>query len=176
MNVHQPIHFGCNMSYNVHANALHVPFANGNVGDMPMRMLLDSGAAISVVRIDALSDNCKKQMTTTPNTAVGANGFPLNMLGQVAVKISLDTFQATQTLVVVQDLTFECILGEDFLSCNNAVTDFRTNTLHLGNHTTITVPASQTAGAHAGIRCHSQHRLLYILWKICRFLGGQYDW
>ena len=108
-----------------------------------------SGAAISVVRIDALSDNCRKKMTMTPKTAVGANGFLLKVMGQVAVKISLDTFQATQTLVVVQDLTFECILGADLLSCNKAVMDFRTNILHLGNHTTITVPASQTVGAQA---------------------------
>ena len=99
MNVHQPIHFGCNTSGNVNS----LLFANGNAGDMPLRVLLDSGAAISVLRIGALSDNCTKQMTRTPKTAVGADGFPLKVMGQVAVKISLDTFQATQTLVVVQD-------------------------------------------------------------------------
>ena len=71
---------GCNMSGKVNS----LLFSNGNVGDMPMRMLLDSGAAISVVRMDTLSDNCRKQMTMT---AVGANGCPLKVMGQVAMKI-----------------------------------------------------------------------------------------
>ena len=44
MNVHQPIHFDCNMSGNV-------IFANGKVGDMPM----------PIFTIDAVSNNCRKQ-------------------------------------------------------------------------------------------------------------------
>ena len=155
MNVHQPIHFGCNTSAGNSNSVNSLLFANGNVGDMPMRMLVDSGAAISVVRNDVLSDSCRKKMTMAQKTAVGANGLPLKIMGQVAVKISLGTFQAIQTLAVVQDLTFECILGADFLSGNKAVMDFRTNTLHLGNHTTITVPASQTVGAQVSDAIHN---------------------
>ena len=60
-----------------------------------------------------------------------------------------------QTLVMVWDLTFECILGADFLSGNKAIMDFRTHTLHLGNHTTITVPASQTVGAQVSDAIHN---------------------
>ena len=56
---------------------------------------------------------------------------------------------------MVQDLTFECILGADFLSGNKAVMDFRTNTLHLGNHTTVIVPASQTVGAQVSDAIHN---------------------
>ena len=52
-------------------------------------------------------------MVMMQKTAVGANDLPLKMMDQVhvAVKISLGTFQAIQTLVVVQDLTIECIQG-----------------------------------------------------------------
>ena len=120
-----------------------------------MRILLDSGAAISVVRNDALSDNCRRMMTMTPKTAVGANGLPLKVMGQVAMKVSLDTFQAIQTFVVVQDLTFECILGADFLSCNKAFMNFRNNSLHLGNNTSITVPTGQNLGIQVSDTIHS---------------------
>ena len=130
-----------------------------------MRMLLDSGAAISVVRIDALSENCRKQMTMTPKIAVGANGFPLKVMGQVAVKISLDTFQATETLVVVQDsASLEQIAC---LVTKLHVMDFRTNTLHLGNHT---IPLRFLL-----VNLMPFTTSLYILQRICRFLGGQYD-
>ena len=49
-----------------------------------MRMLVDSGAAISVVRNDVLSDSCRKKMTMTQKTAVGANGLPLKIMGQLS--------------------------------------------------------------------------------------------
>ena len=98
----------------------------------------------------------QKKITMTQKTAVGSNGLPLKVMGQVAVKVSLDTFQAIQTLVVVLDLTLRAYLEQIFfLATKLGVMNFRTNTLHLGNHTTITVPASQTVGAQLSDAIHN---------------------
>lgn len=45
---------------------------------------------------------------------------------------------------VVRDLTFECILGADFLKVNKAVMDFRNNTLHLGD-STVKIPSNNNS-------------------------------
>eukprot|EP00731_Ephydatia_muelleri_P031115 Em0022g629a len=81
--------------------------ADGNVGKRSVNMLLDSGAAVSVIRSGVLEDRSR----------------------------NLATFGQFILSIVVRDLTFECILGADFLKVNKAVMDFRNNTLHLGNST-----------------------------------------
>ena len=79
-----------------------------------MTFLLDSGATISVVHFDTLTADLRNQIMTTGLTApVGANGSPLNMVGQVKI-------QATFTLrrylaTVINILTVDCLLGSDFL-------------------------------------------------------------
>ena len=58
--------------------------------------------------------------------------------------ICLGNFRTVHTFIVDRDLTFECILGADFLKVNKAVMDFRNNTLHLGN-STIKIPNSDVS-------------------------------
>ena len=61
MNIHQSIYVGCNTSGN--SNSINsLLFPNCNVEDMPMRMLLDSGAALYVVRNEVLSDSSRKKL------------------------------------------------------------------------------------------------------------------
>ena len=123
MNVHksvqQPFIFGCNTST---MNSLL--FAGGNVGHRCMQILLDSGAALSVIRNDALDDRSRKSLTATSKTAIGANGLPLKVMGQVNIDVSLGRFRAAHTFIVVKDLTFECILGVDFLRSNKGCHGF----------------------------------------------------
>ncbi|KAL5517057.1 hypothetical protein EMCRGX_G002524 [Ephydatia muelleri] len=109
--------------------------ADGNVGKRSVNMLLDSGAAVSVIRSGVLEDRSRNLVMATSRTAIGANGLPLNVMGQVDLDICLGNFRTVHTFIVVRDLTFECILGADFLKVNKAVMDFRNNTLHLGNST-----------------------------------------
>lgn len=69
-------------------------------------MLLDSGAAVS-----------------------------LSVTEQVNLEVCIgQKFRSVHTFIVVRDLTFECILGADFLLANRAVLDFRDSTLHLGSN------------------------------------------
>ena len=49
----------------------------GLLGHSPVTFLLDSGATISVVRLDTLTTDLRSQITTTGlATPIGANGSP----------------------------------------------------------------------------------------------------
>ena len=112
MNVRQyrdPLHFGCNVS-----NINSLLCIDGNVGKRSVNMLLDSGAAVSVIRSGVLEDRSRNLVMATSRTAIGANGLPLNVMGQVDLDICLGNFRTVHTFIVVRDLTFECILGADY--------------------------------------------------------------
>ena len=55
-------------------------------------------------------------------------------------------------------ITFECILGADFLKANKAVMDFRNNTLHLGN-SKIKIPSSDVSVSSDDAHSISVHAL-----------------
>ena len=101
-------------------------------------------------------------------TAIGANGLPLKVMGQVNIDVSLGRFRAAHTFIVVKDLTFECILGVDFLRSNKAVMDFRTNTLHLGNEL-VMVPTQEETQA-------TGRASQYMLRRTQRSRGVLYVW
>eukprot|EP00731_Ephydatia_muelleri_P033855 Em0040g5a len=123
-----------------------------------VNMLLDSGAAVSVIRSGVLEDRSRNLVMATSRTAIGANGLPLNVMGQVDLDICLGNFRTVHTFIVVRDLTFECILGADFLKVNKAVMDFRNNTLHLGN-STIKIPSSDVSVSSDDAHSISVHAL-----------------
>ena len=104
---------------------------NGYIGDTPVNFLVDSGAALSVIHYNLVRD---MQLTQTSHCAVGANGSPLDIVGQVMVTIVLGTF------VVVHNLTVDCLLGADFMKSHAAVLDCEHNTLTLGRDSKFTFP------------------------------------
>ena len=104
LNVRQnldPLHFGCNIS-----NVTSLLCIDGNVGKRPVNMLLDSGAAVSVVRNSVLDDISRNLVMATSRTAIGANGLPLSVMGQVDLDVCLGSFRTVHTFIVVRDLTF----------------------------------------------------------------------
>ena len=105
--------------------------------------LLSGGAAVSVARLDALDEKWHSQITAAGlRTTVGADGLPLEVVGQVTVPVSLGDFQTSQEFTVVKSLTANCILGADFLVKHSAVIDCRTATLALGDSPRWQVPIS----------------------------------
>ena len=77
------------MSYNINT----VLRINGLLGHSPVTFLLDLGATISVVRLDALTADLRSQITTSRlTTPVGANGSPLDMVGQVKIPVTIGRF------------------------------------------------------------------------------------
>ena len=106
------------------------------------RFLLDSGAAVSVVRRDALDDCWHEHISSStgiPNT-VAADGLPLEVVGRVVIPVSLGQFKADQEFTVVERLSVGCILGADFLVKHGAVIDCKAGTLALGEHPRLVVP------------------------------------
>ena len=107
----------------------------------PVTFLLDSGAAVSVVHYDKLPPKCADGLSQvmTDTSMVGANGQPLEVVGQVELPVTVGKFKATHEFVVVQHLSVDCLLGADFLLQHKAVIDCGTNNLQLdATHTPIT--------------------------------------
>ena len=114
---------------------------NGLLDHSPVTYLLDSGAAISVVRFDALTTELKTQVTTTGLTApVGANGSPLDMVGQVKIQVTIGSFHTEQVFTVVKSLTVDCLLGSDFLIAQEVIIDYKNRTVLIkGNELPFTM-------------------------------------
>ena len=114
------------MSYNINT----VLRINGLLGHSPVTFLLDSGATISVVRLDTLTTDLGSQITTTGlATPIGANGSPLDMIGQVKIPVTIGSFHTEQVFTVVKTLTVDCLLGSDFLIAQEVVIDYKKGTV-----------------------------------------------
>ena len=113
------------------------------MGQTSAKFLLDSGAAVSVVRHAVLADCWRNSIAKveTQNT-LAANGLPLEVIGQVTVPVSLGEFRAEQKFTVVRNLTVDCILGADFLVEHGAVIDCKASTLAVGMNPRFKVPIS----------------------------------
>ena len=117
---------------------------NGLFGHSPVTFLLDSGAAISVVRFDTLTADLRNKITTTGFTApIGVNGSPLDMVGQVKIQVTIGNFHTEQVFTVVNTLTVDCLLGSDFLISQAVIFDYKKCTVVIkGNK----IPFNMTNG------------------------------
>ena len=74
----------------------------------------------------------REQPITKVNTyAVGANGTPLDVVGQTIVALQLGDFRVDHEFTVVHYLTPDCLLGADFLQRHADILDCRNNILSL---------------------------------------------
>ena len=67
-------------------------YVKGMIGTSPTKFLLDTGAAMSALCWDILPEGYRNQMESVHSKAVGANGLPLEVVGQVTVAISVGGF------------------------------------------------------------------------------------
>ena len=67
---------------------------NGELGRANVQFILDSGAAISVVNYKCVGEPYRNLIQTKgASAAVGANGHPLNVVGQVQMPVKLGEFE-----------------------------------------------------------------------------------
>ena len=71
---------------------------------------------------------------------MGANGSPLDVVGQIMVTITLGNFIIDHQFVAVRNLTVDCLLGADFMKHHAAILDCDHNTLSLGKEPKVTIP------------------------------------
>ena len=145
----------------------HIYSVNGYIGDTPVNFLVDSGAALSVVHYNLVKD---MQLTQTSHCAVGANGSPLDVVGQIMVTITLGDFMIGHNFVVVRNLTVDCLLGADFMKHYAAVLDCDHNTLSLGRESKVTVPLTLN---HQPVLCKAS-RAVHLV-RIWKYLQGLYN-
>ena len=86
---------------------------------MPTKILLDTGAAVSVAQYEFL---------------------PLDVVGRAKIAVSLGSFSTEEEFTVIRNLTVDCLLGADFLREHGAVMDCRHSTLSIGKDPRCHVP------------------------------------
>ena len=100
----------------------------GKVGGIAVSFLLDTGAAVTLLRNDiwvqiaALSSKCLKQWSTA--SLVSVDGTPLTVHGCASVELELGGRHFMTEIVIVDPLTSEAILGLDFLQEQQALINF----------------------------------------------------
>ena len=109
------------------------------MGDLPVQFLLDTGAAVSVVRYDTLGESLQQQINPVQVATFGANGSPLDVVGQVKTTIKIGELEYDQLFTVVKQLSVAGILGADFLVQHSALIDCKNNSLLLADQQ-VTVP------------------------------------
>ena len=111
---------------------------NGHIHSTPIKFMLDSGAAVSVVNYQMVRHI---PFTAIKTMAVGVNGSPLNV---VSADILVGEFATNQEFIVVKNLAVDCLLGADFLRTHGAILDCCNNTLSFGGDTGPSIPIMLT--------------------------------
>lgn len=87
----------------------------GSLDHLPLTFLLDSGVAVSIVHLGALPSESRKKIVTAGLAApIGANGSPLDMVGQITIPIIISNF-TTEQVFVVTALTVDSLVGTGYL-------------------------------------------------------------
>ena len=110
-------------------------FTEGLVNQSPVQFLLDSGAAVSVIKQESIPKQNYNDIIETNTLAVSANGTPLNVVGQIKLSVLMEQFSCDHNFVVIKGLTVDCLLGANFLKKHEAILDCQSGTLVLGAHT-----------------------------------------
>ena len=97
-------------------------YADGHTGKVPTKILLDTGATVSVARHEFLPEVYRQRLIESPG-AVSANGMPLDVVGKAKIAVSLGSFSTEEEFMVICNLTVDCLLGADFLKEHGAVMD-----------------------------------------------------
>jgi len=93
-----------------------------------------------------LSGLLQQQVVPVQVATFGANGSPLDVVGQITVPIIVSGLNCTQLFTVVRQLSVAGILGADFLVKHGALIDCRNSRLLLGDpQTTVPVEIVSTS-------------------------------
>ena len=128
-------------SYSKSCNISSILRITGSIGPSPVTFLLDSGAAVSVIRLSILNSQFRNQVIETGSTdPVGTNGSPLDVIGQVTLPVNVGNFQSDQVFIVVKTLTVDCLLGADYLVAHEVLIDYKRSAVTIqGNEIPFTL-------------------------------------
>ena len=95
---------------------------------MPTKVLLDTGATVSVAQCKFWQEIYHWKLIESPG-AVGANGMPLDVVKRAKFAVSLGSFSTGKEFTIIHNLTVDCLLGVNFLKKHGAVMDHQCSTL-----------------------------------------------
>ena len=103
--------------------------------DKPIRFLVDTGAAVTVVSATVYNDlpegvNASLDKSLS-QSIMSASGHCVPVLGQIILPFTIDGYIYVHKVLVTPSLTYDVILGNDFLTCFNAIIDLQGNKLVL---------------------------------------------
>ena len=102
----------------------------GMVGGRPTRMLVDTGSSVTLVHEKVWNDISQDRKLLTPHCPVMAvNGDSLSLCGQIDLDLMVGKHVRTHTVLVVREMTQECLLGTDFLEQYGCVVDLGRRTM-----------------------------------------------
>lgn len=114
----------------------------GELGNMCVEIMMDSGSSISLVMESFAENFYHNQKPPSTLKLVSAAGEPIPVLGQIVAPICVADLLVDHSFVVVKSLITPVILGLDFLHRHGIVLDFTTTPLTIHNNIQQTeVPA-----------------------------------
>ena len=106
----------------------------GKISDQTVTLLIDTGANVTAIQADVwrrIPALVKYTPTPTPiHTIKAVSGAEIPVLGQLEVPFEIDKHVYTFKALVIECLTYEAILGRDFLEFYNAKIDLGKQLLH----------------------------------------------
>ena len=160
-------------------SAFHV---DGQVDGTPTAFILDTGAAVTLLRRDLWDRGKRPQSTLEPWNGpqlVGANGTPIRVHGTAMVNLTMAHKTFPTQVVVAESLTAEAIMGLDFLEKNKCVIQADKRMLTFasdGRSVPMIRPSTQTHAARTSVNllqslqipaCSEQEVMARMEGKIC---------
>lgn len=95
--------------------------------------MIDTGASLSLLS-ECLWENVgKPALQASSKSLIAANSTPIDVMGTVCLPVRMSDICVDQEFLVVKDLSFDCILGKDFLSANTCKIDFESRSLRIAS-------------------------------------------
>ena len=149
-----------------HLTTLPLPYVMVTINDIPVKALIDTGAATSIVQRSFLTNNGSPDQKIEPDdvTLVGPNNVSIETFGKTKLDVDLGG-ESFQTHVVVADISQLLILGNDFLRRHKMVLDFEKQSLntHTGGNLQVLAVSEK----------HKDHRYPAYSAKTCIINPGQ---
>ena len=125
-------------------------------------MLVDTGSSVTLLHENVwkVAVRGQKQLSPAKHPVMAVNGESLVLSGQGDVLLKVGEHVGVHSVLVVKEMTQECLLGTDFLERHNCVIDLGHRTL------TIAAPVPLFSG-NCACTCHVlvnlRKQLLFLL-------------
>ena len=124
----------------------HTLALQGEVSGQRCQMVIDTGAAVTVIREDLAEVMEKKE---TSKCLCTATGEPIRVAGTAEATIKLRGGLEFTHPVIIADIREPCLLGLDFLASKGCVVDLKRGNVQIGKHKLKTIPYMKENGIHA---------------------------